>query len=77
MELEEIKQKKQTGDVSRILTIVNTRRAASGEPIYARSTIKHMLNGTRTLKDDVRRATEDYFNSLNSLSHENATTASN
>jgi hypothetical protein len=67
MELEEIKQKKQTGDIGKILTIVNNRRARNDEPIYSRSTVKHMLNGTRTMKPDVKQATEDYFNNLEKL----------
>lgn len=67
MTLKQIQEKKQTGDVGKILTIVNTRRAEKGEPIYARSTIKHMLNGTRNIKDDVLKAASDYYQQLDKL----------
>lgn len=67
MNLEEIKEKKQTGDIAKILKIVNARRIDNDEPPYALSTVKHMLNGTRTLREDVEKAATDYYNSLSKL----------
>ena len=64
MELEEIKTKKRRGDVVNILNIVNKKRKESGLEEYSEHTIKSMLNGKRTLKDDVSEAADVYYGVL-------------
>ena len=70
METNEIYQKKQLGDASRIAEIVNAKRAAKGEKTYAKRTIRAMLNGERTMKDDVCEVATKYLQAQQNLSEE-------
>lgn len=67
MNLQELKSQKQTGDNANILRIVNARRGEINEPPYALSTVRAMMNGTRTMRDDVLKAAIDYYDNLSKL----------
>lgn len=62
MNLEQIQQKKQHGDTMRIMQIANKLAAERGEKTYSESTVRQMLNGTRTMKPIVQEAAEQYYN---------------
>ena len=71
MEKQEIAQKKRYGDAVLIGEIANRRRKEKGLQPYKERTIRAMLSGERTLKDDVKEASEMYYKSIDGLKNAN------
>ena len=67
MEKQETKQKKQRGDAVRIAEIANGMRLAKGLDNYSTRTIRAMLNGERTMNEDVQEASKRYYNAIDNI----------
>lgn len=66
MDLQEIKEKKRHGDTQRIAQVANNMASERGVKTYSETTVRQMLNGTRTLKPIVMEAVEKYYKLFNS-----------
>jgi hypothetical protein len=64
MNLQELQQKKQHGDTLRIMQIANKMAVERGIKEYKETSVRQMLNGTRTLKPIVEEAAIKYYNMI-------------
>ncbi len=67
MKKQEKTQKKRYGDAARIAQIANVIRAKKGLKPYSERTIRAMLSGERTMKEDVQEASNGFYNAINNL----------
>jgi hypothetical protein len=67
MKSETLKSKKRHGDTTRITEIANAKRAQAGKKPYAESTVRAMLNGTRTMKPEVSEAANEFYKAQEDL----------
>ncbi len=63
--LDEIIRNKQRGDAVRIAAAVNRERQKQGLEPYSFGTIRSMLNGNRTLTDEVKEISDKYYEAIN------------
>lgn len=63
--LDEIIKNKQRGDAVRIADAVNRKREKMGLEPYSFGTIRSMLNGNRTLTDEVKEISDKYYEAIN------------
>ena len=63
--LDEIIRNKQRGDAVRIAAAVNRERQKQGLEPYSFGTIRSMLNGNRTLTDEVKELSDKYYEAIN------------
>lgn len=67
MELTNLLKFKQHGDAVRIASIVNKNRRDRGEKAYSAEAIRKMLNGTRTMNDEVAEIATKYYETQQQL----------
>ena len=67
MELTNLLKFKQHGDAVRIASIVNKNRCERGEKAYSAEAIRKMLNGTRTMNNEVAEIATRYYEAQNAI----------
>ncbi|NDV97410.1 hypothetical protein D0T84_21285 [Dysgonomonas sp. 521] len=67
MELSNLLKFKQHGDAVRIASIVNKSRRKRGQKAYSAEAIRKMLNGTRTMNDEVAEIATRYYQAQSAI----------